>query len=56
LALARSGIGLGGLVVRVPLNVVLGGAGFALALALIGGAAPAWRGLRLRVAEALADR
>jgi len=56
LAIARSGIGLGGLVVRVPLNVALAGAGFALALALIGGAAPAWRGLRLRVAEALADR
>lgn len=57
LTLARSGIGVGlGLVTRVPLNVILAGAGFALALALIGGAAPAWRGLRLRVAEALADR
>jgi ABC-type antimicrobial peptide transport system permease subunit len=54
---ARSGIGVGlGLVSRVPLNVILAGAGFAVALALIGGAAPAWRGLRLRVADALADR
>jgi len=36
---------------------VLGaGAGFAVLLALIGSAVPAWRGLKLQVAEALADR
>jgi putative ABC transport system permease protein len=57
LQVARGGGGVGlGLVTRVPLSVVISGAGFAVALALIGGAAPAWRGLRLRVADALADR
>ena len=36
--------------------VIAAGIGFAVALALIGGSVPAWRGLRLQVAEALADR
>jgi putative ABC transport system permease protein len=52
LPLARQQIGLSGL----PLIVVLTGLGFAVALGLFGGFAPAWRGLRLQVAEALADR
>jgi len=47
--------------VQIPLAgmpgiVVVAGLAFAVALALVGGAVPAWRGLRLQVADALADR
>jgi putative ABC transport system permease protein len=52
LPLARTQIGIAG----VPPIVVLAGIGFAVLLALLGGLAPAWRGLRLRVADALAER
>lgn len=52
LPMARSQIGIAG----VPPIVVLAGIGFALLLALLGGLAPAWRGLRLRVVDALAER
>jgi putative ABC transport system permease protein len=43
-------------VATMPAIVLIAGAGFAVLLALIGSAVPAWRGLRLQVAEALADR
>jgi putative ABC transport system permease protein len=43
-------------IASIPAIVMVAGAGFALLLALIGSAAPAWRGLKLQVAEALADR
>jgi putative ABC transport system permease protein len=49
---AKSVIGL----TSMPAVVFLAGSGFAIALALIGGSVPAWRGLRLQVAEALAGR
>jgi putative ABC transport system permease protein len=52
LPLARSLIGLG----SVPGIVVAAGFGCAALLALAGGAIPAWRGLRLRVVDALANR
>ena len=52
LPLARSQIG----IASMPIIVVLAGAGFAVALALIGGSVPAWRGLRLQIATALAER
>ncbi len=52
LPLARSFIGIG----SVPVVVVLTGLLFAAILALAAGAIPAWRGLRLRVVDALADR
>ncbi len=52
LPLARSYIGLG----SVPPIVVAAGFGCAVLLALAGGAIPAWRGLRLRVVDALANR
>jgi putative ABC transport system permease protein len=52
LPLARSQIG----IASMPLVVVLAGAGFAIALALVGGSIPAWRGLRLQIATALAER
>jgi putative ABC transport system permease protein len=52
LPLARSQIGIAG----VPPIVVLAGIGIAVLLALLGGLAPAWRGLRLRVVDALAER
>jgi len=52
LPLARNFIGLGSL----PLTVVAAGLGVAVTLALAGGAIPAWRGLRLRVVDALANR
>ncbi len=42
--------------VSMPASVILMGAAFAVLLGLIGSAAPAWRGLRLQVADALADR
>lgn len=57
LTLASSGAGIGiGLTTRVPLSVAAAGGGIALLLALVGGLAPALRGLKLQVAEALADR
>jgi putative ABC transport system permease protein len=43
-------------ITSMPGIVVVAGLGFAVALALIGGSVPAWRGLRLQVAEALAGR
>ena len=49
---ARQLIGL----VSMPLVVIAMGAGFAVLLALIGSAAPAWRALKLQVADALAGR
>lgn len=49
---ARSFIG----ITAMPTVVILSGLGFAVALALIGGSVPAWRGLRLQVAAALAGR
>jgi putative ABC transport system permease protein len=52
LPLARNLIGLG----TIPLGVVVTGFVFAVALALAAGAIPAWRGLRLRVVDALANR
>lgn len=52
LPMARNFIGLAG----VPLVVVAAGLVLALALALIGSSVPAWRGLRLQVADALAGR
>ena len=52
LPLARDFIGIAG----VPLVVVAAGLVFALVLALIGSSVPAWRGLRLQVADALAGR
>ncbi len=52
LPLARTLIGL----TSMPSIVFVAGVGIAIALALIGGSVPAWRGLRLQVAEALAGR
>ncbi len=52
LPLAGSLIGL----VAIPLGVVMTGFAFAVGLALAAGAIPAWRGLRLRVVDALANR
>lgn len=52
LGLARTLIGLG----TVPAAVIALGFGCAVLLALAGGAIPAWRGLRLRVVDALANR
>jgi putative ABC transport system permease protein len=52
LPLARQLIGIAG----VPGAVVAAGFGFAVLLALIGSTVPAWRGLRLQVADALAGR
>ncbi len=52
LPLARAFIGIG----AVHAIVVLTGLLFATILALAAGAIPAWRGLRLRVVDALADR
>lgn len=49
---AKSFIGL----TSMPAIVFVAGVGFAIALAVIGGSVPAWRGLRLQVAEALAGR
>ncbi len=42
--------------ISMSASVLVAGAGFAVLLALIGSAVPAWRGLKLRVAEALAER
>jgi putative ABC transport system permease protein len=52
LPLAKSTIGL----TSVPAVVILSGVGFAVALAVVGGSVPAFRGLKLQVAEALAGR
>jgi putative ABC transport system permease protein len=52
LPMARSVIGL----TSMPAVVFMAGVGFAIALAVVGGSVPAWRGLRLQVAEALAGR
>jgi putative ABC transport system permease protein len=52
LPLARQQIGFNA---KIPLYIVMAGFGFAALLALIGSAAPAWRGLRLKVVDALAD-
>ncbi len=63
---AAIGLGLAALLLRVarsfvslaavPGAVVLAGLGCAVVLALVGSMVPAWRGLRLQVADALADR
>lgn len=52
LPLARNQIGIG----SVPEDVVIIGLVSAVLLALAGGAIPSWRGLRLKVVDALADR
>lgn len=52
LPLARTYIGLG----SIPLVVIAAGFACAVGLALVGGAIPAWRGMRLRVVDALANR
>jgi putative ABC transport system permease protein len=52
LPLARQQIGN----VPMPVAVLVAGVGFAALLGLIGGAVPAWRGMRLEVADALAVR
>jgi putative ABC transport system permease protein len=43
-------------ITSMPWVVIAAGAAFAVILALVGGSVPAWRGLRLQVADALADR
>jgi putative ABC transport system permease protein len=52
LPMARQQIG----ITHMPPVVLIAGVGFAIVLALLGGLAPAWRGLRLRVVDALAER
>jgi putative ABC transport system permease protein len=52
LPMAQAQIG----IASMPGIVVAAGIGFAVLLALFGGSVPAWRGLRLQVADALADR
>jgi putative ABC transport system permease protein len=52
LPLARSFIGIG----SVPTVVIVMGFVFALLLGLASGSIPAWRGLRLKVVDALAGR
>ena len=52
LPLASQFIGIAGM----PVVVVIAGLGLAVLLALIGSSVPAWRGLRLQVADALAGR
>lgn len=52
LTFARSYIG----ITSMPVSVLVLGVAFALGLALLGGSPPAWRGLKLPVAAALADR
>jgi putative ABC transport system permease protein len=49
---ARTLIGL----TSMPAIVFVAGVGFAALLAVVGGSVPAWRGLKLQVAEALAGR
>jgi len=43
-------------ITAMPLNVIVTGLIFAVVLAIAGSAVPAWRGMKLQVAEALADR
>jgi putative ABC transport system permease protein len=43
-------------ITSMPVNVIVTGLVFAVVLAIAGSSVPAWRGLKLRVAEALADR
>jgi len=43
-------------ITSMPGVVLAAGIGFAIVLAIIGGSVPAWRGLRLQVAQALAER
>jgi putative ABC transport system permease protein len=43
-------------IARVPGVVIMAGLGCAVVLAIVGSTVPAWRGLRLQVADALADR
>jgi putative ABC transport system permease protein len=43
-------------ITSMPGVVIIAGLGFAIALALIGGSVPAWRGLKLQVVDALAAR
>ena len=43
-------------ITSMPVNVLVTGLIFAVVLAIAGSSVPAWRGLKLRVAEALADR
>jgi putative ABC transport system permease protein len=52
LPLARAQIG----IASMPGVVFVSGVAFAVGLAVIGGSIPAWRGLKLQVAEALAGR
>ena len=43
-------------ITSMPVNVIVTGLVFAVVLAIVGSSVPAWRGLKLQVAEALADR
>ena len=43
-------------ITAMPLNVIITGLIFAVVLAIAGSSVPAWRGMKLQVAEALADR
>jgi putative ABC transport system permease protein len=43
-------------IASMPAIVIVAGVGFAVLLALLGGAVPAWRGLKLQVVDALAGR
>lgn len=43
-------------ITAMPGVVIAAGVGFAIALALLGGAVPAWQGMKLPVAQALAER
>jgi putative ABC transport system permease protein len=52
LPMARTQIG----IASMPGIVIAAGIGLAILLALFGGSVPAWRGLKLQVADALADR
>jgi len=52
LPMARAQIG----IAHMPGIVIAMGIAFAVVLALFGGSVPAWRGLKLQVADALADR
>lgn len=52
LPLARRQLGFNA---QIPLYIVMAGFAFAALLAFIGSAAPAWRGLKLKVVDALAD-
>jgi ABC-type antimicrobial peptide transport system permease subunit len=52
LVFAKNQVGIG----SVPTDVVIFGVISAVLLALAGGAIPSWRGLRLKVVDALADR